>query len=160
MPQRTHQYLITTAWTGNRGEGTSSYRAYSRDHEITGDDKPSILGSSDPSFLGDRTRYNPEEMLVASLSACHMLWYLHLCTDQKILVVSYKDKAEGVMQENKDGSGHFAQVILKPTIIITDARHIDAARDLHELAHDKCFIARSVNFPVLCNPTIEIDVPH
>lgn len=154
MAERTHQYAVTTIWTGNRGKGTSNYRAYSRDHEISGDGKQTILGSSDPAFLGDPARHNPEEMLLASLSACHMLWYLHLCTDQKISVVSYEDHAEGVMQENADGSGQFAHVTLNPTIIVADTSDIEAARELHANAHNKCFIARSVNFPVHCRPTI------
>jgi len=157
MTERRHQYAVTTTWTGNRGEGTSTYRAYSRDHEIKGDGKLTILGSSDPAFLGDSARFNPEEMLLASLSACHMLWYLHLCTDRKILVASYEDQAEGVMQENTDGSGQFAHVTLKPTIVIDSADKIETAHELHKAAHNRCFIARSVNFPVNCMPSISSD---
>src|SRR5262245_27862049 len=111
----THTYEIRITWIGNRGSGTSSYTAYSRDHEIAIAGKAAPLpGSSDHSFRGDAARYNPEELLVSSLSACHMLWFLHLCADAGISIVSYEDAAHGVMRENPDGSGNFVEVVLKP----------------------------------------------
>ena len=102
---REHSYLVNVRWTGNLGQGTANYRAYKRDHEISAAGKPPVFASSDPNFHGDKARYNPEELLVASLSACHMLWYLHLCAVQGVIVVGYEDEATGIMEENKDGSG-------------------------------------------------------
>src|ERR1700720_4094993 len=146
--QREHRYSVNVAWTGNTGKGTSDYRSYTRDHEIRVPGKPPIHGSSDPKFRGDPVRYNPEELLVASLSSCHMLWYLHLCAINGIVVTDYKDEANGVMAENADGSGAFVEVTLNPHVTI-DA-HSDPAKALllHEEAHRYCFIANSVNFPV------------
>jgi organic hydroperoxide reductase OsmC/OhrA len=150
-----HHYRITTTWTGNLGTGTSDYRAYSRDHEITiaGKNAP-LAGSSDAAFRGDPARYTPEELLVASLSACHMLWFLHLCADAGIVVIDYEDAASGAMSENADGSGEFTRVVLRPRAVITDAARIADAIALHPRAHELCFIARSVNFPVEHEPVI------
>jgi organic hydroperoxide reductase OsmC/OhrA len=146
---REHHYRITTTWTGNLGTGTSDYRAYSRNHEIKilGKSAP-LPGSSDPAFRGDPARYTPEELLVASLSACHMLWFLHLCADAGIVVTEYEDVASGAMSEHPDGSGEFTMVILRPRAVITDSARIADAMALHPRAHEWCFIARSVNFPV------------
>lgn len=143
-----HNYAVAVKWTGNDGDGTKNYRAYRRDHTISGAGKPEIQGSSDPSFRGDPARYNPEELLVASLSACHMLWYLHLCAVNKIVVVEYRDNASGVMQEHEDGSGEFVRVTLKPLVAVRAGCNRDRALTLHQEAHHKCFIARSVRFPV------------
>ncbi|HEX6960112.1 MAG TPA: OsmC family protein [Ferrovibrio sp.] len=145
---KTHRYEAEIVWTGNQGTGTSSYKAYSRDHVIRAAGKPDIAGSSDPAFRGDPARYNPEDMLVASLSACHMLWYLHLCAANKIVVQEYRDPAIGVMIETADGSGHFESVTLRPRITIAAGGDVELAKRLHEEAHAKCFIANSVNFPV------------
>jgi len=156
MTTALHSYATDLVWTGNRGEGTSGYRAYDRAHEISVAGKPVIPGSSDPHFRGDATRYNPEELLVASLSACHMLWFLHLCADAGIRVERYTDSATGAMQETADGGGHFTEVVLRPAVRIAgDVEHarIDA---LHERAHELCFIAQSVNFPVRCEATLEV----
>ena len=144
-----HHYQITTTWTGNLGTGTSHYRAYARDHEILAPDKTSsVLGSSDPAFRGNRSRYNPEELLVASLSACHMLWFLHLCAEAGIVVTGYSDGATGIMAEHADGGGEFSRVTLHPHAVITDPKRIAEAAALHAKAHHLCFIARSMNFPV------------
>jgi organic hydroperoxide reductase OsmC/OhrA len=148
MP-KTHRYAVNVKWTGNTGSGTSNYRSYERRHEISAEwQKPIILGSSEPAFRGDPGRWNPEELLVASLSACHKLWYLHLCAVEGIVVVEYVDHAEGFMEEGTDGSGHFQRVILRPIVKIAASSDIGKARELHEEAHAKCFIANSVNFPV------------
>lgn len=143
-----HRYEVRVDWTGNEGQGTKTYTAYRRDHTIVADGKPEIPGSSDPSFRGDRSRYNPEELLVASLSACHMLWYLHLCAVNKITAIEYRDEASGVMQEHGDGSGEFIRVTLRPVVVISAGGDEAKALDLHHQAHQLCFIARSVNFPV------------
>lgn len=152
-----HRYKVVVEWTGNTGTGTSSYKGYERCHEISaGAQKPPILGSSDPGFRGDPARWNPEELLVASLSACHKLWYLHLCAGSGVVVTSYVDHAEGEMEENADGGGHFLRVMLRPEVTITAASDIAKARELHHEAHAKCFIANSVNFPVDHNPQIRV----
>jgi len=150
-----HRYAVSTAWTGNLGRGAADYRAYSRNHELGASGKAATIAcSSDPVFRGDASRYNPEELLVGSLSACHMLWVLHLCADAGIVITDYADEAEGVMRENDDGSGEFVRVTLRPDVVITDASRIDQARALHDKAHELCFISRSVNFPVEHEPHI------
>jgi organic hydroperoxide reductase OsmC/OhrA len=154
---REHSYLINVRWTGNAGTGTSGFREYQRDHEISASGKPSIPGSSDPNFRGDKARYNPEELLVASLSACHMLWYLHLCADAGIVVTEYHDDATGAMLETDDGGGRFTRVTLRPVVKVAGAVDPEVARRLHERAHHLCFIANSVNFPVLCEPSLRFD---
>ena len=152
--KREHRYSITVVWTGNLGNGTSSYRAYSRNHDIRAAGKPSIPGSSDPAFRGDASRWNPAELLVASLSACHKLWYLHLAADDGITVTAYIDLAEGVEEERPDGSGRFTHVTLRPSVTVTAGTDVARADALHHVAHEKCFIANSVNFPVSCEPKI------
>ncbi len=150
-----HTYRCEIEWTGNEGEGTKTYASYRRDHVINVTGKPSIAASSDPSFRGDRSRYNPEELLVASLSSCHMLWFLHLCAVNKIAVLEYRDIAEGVMRENKDGSGEFVRVTLSPQVRIAEGGNEQEAVALHRKAHDLCFVSRSVNFPVEIAPTVQ-----
>ena len=154
---KSHAYEIDRTWTGNRGTGTSSYKAYDREHEIVANGKPILPGSSDPVFRGDRTRYNPEELLVAALSACHMLAYLHLCADAGVVVTGYVDHAHGVMTETPDGGGRFVEVVLRPEVVLEDERHRDRAMTLHDDAHHLCFIASSVNFPVRCEATARVD---
>lgn len=151
-----HHYVLTTKWTGNKGEGTRNYRAYDRDHILMADNKPDIPGSSDPSFRGNKTRYNPEELLVASLSSCHMLWYLHLCSEAGIVVVDYTDKATGTMVETADGGGHFSHVTLYPEVVVTDVSMIEKANKLHYQANKLCFIANSCNFPVHHVPSCRV----
>ncbi|QDK81370.1 OsmC family peroxiredoxin [Spirosoma sp. KCTC 42546] len=148
-----HQYALTIKWTGNTGEGTSTYRSYERSHIISVDNKPDIPGSSDPAFRGDSTKYNPEELLVASLSTCHMLSYLHLCAVAGVNVIEYTDKATGVMVETPDGGGHFSEVTLHPHVVVADSSMIDKANELHHQANKLCFIANSCNFPVHHEPT-------
>jgi organic hydroperoxide reductase OsmC/OhrA len=152
-----HNFNVRTTWTGNTGQGTADYRAYKRDHEIGGPAKSApILGSSDPAFRGDASRYNPEELLIASLSACHMLWMLHLCADAGITVMSYSDDASGTMSLDADGSGRFLEVVLRPSMKIADASRIPDAEALQHRAHEMCFIANSVNFPVRCEARFEV----
>jgi organic hydroperoxide reductase OsmC/OhrA len=149
-----HTYRCELEWTGNDGQGTKTYSSYRRDHVVRVDGKPPIPASSDPIFRGDKTRYNPEELLVASLSSCHMLWYLHLCAVNNITVLEYHDNAEGIMRENQDGSGEFTGVTLKPQVRIAEASKVALAEDLHHKAHSLCFISRSVRFPVETSPTV------
>ena len=158
MP-KIHHYAVTIQWTGNTGSGTISYRSYERQHEIAAPLKPPIPGSSDPFFHGDPARWNPEELLVAALSACHQLAYLHLCADAGIVVVAYSDRAEGTMLQTPDGGGHFETVTLHPHVTIAPGSDAAKAHDLHHAAHTLCFIANSVNFPVLCEPEIVLADP-
>jgi organic hydroperoxide reductase OsmC/OhrA len=155
MAARRHLYRTSLAWTAPGGVGTTSYTAYSRDHTISGAGKPDLPASSDPAFRGDAARYNPEELLVASLSSCHLLWYLHLCARAAIVVVDYRDDAEGTMVEDAAAGGRFERVILRPRVTISRGDRARAA-DLHHEAHRLCFVANSVNFPVEVEPTIEV----
>ncbi|WP_166345865.1 OsmC family protein [Phytoactinopolyspora limicola] len=145
-----HHYELTVEWTGNRGAGTANYRAYGRDHDVRRDGKPTtIAGTADPTFRGDPERWNPEELLVASLSQCHMLWFLHLAAVADVVVTEYVDTPVGTLTLDKsDGSGQFTEVVLRPSITVTDESMITKIERLHERAAEKCFIARSVNFPV------------
>jgi organic hydroperoxide reductase OsmC/OhrA len=152
-----HRYEVTMTWTGNLGEGTSTYRGYSRNHTIEAPGKPAIPASSDPHFRGDASRYNPEEMLVASLSACHMLWYLHLCADSKIVVTAYSDTPTGLMVETGDGGGRFREVVLRPRVSLKKGSDPNLARRLHERANELCFIANSMNFAVRHEPQILVE---
>ena len=154
---KTHHYQSTVTWTGNKGSGTSDYLSYSRDHIIAIENKPDLHGSSDTAFRGDGTKHNPEDMLLASLSVCHMLWYLHLCADAGIIVTAYTDNPSGVLQERESGGGKFTEVNLQPIVTIANADMIELALSLHEKAHDNCFIANSVNFPVKHEPRIFMD---
>jgi organic hydroperoxide reductase OsmC/OhrA len=152
--RRTHRYDVTMSWTGNWGTGTSGYRSYGRDHEIGADGRPVIEGSSDPAFRGDKTRWNPELELVAALSQCHMLAYLHVCATAGVVVTAYEDAPYGLMAETEDGGGHFTEVVLRPRVTIADADMAEKAMTLHEDASEKCFIANSVNFPVRHEPSV------
>lgn len=151
-----HDYHVRVVWTGDRGTGTSDYRAFGRDHRILIEGKPELLGSSDPAFRGDATRHNPEDLLVASLAACHMLWFLHLAAESGLIVTAYTDDAHGRMRLAADGGGRFEAVTLRPVVTI---RAGDPARAgaVHDEAHRRCFIANSVNFPVTHRPEIRVD---
>jgi len=152
---KVRKYLSTTTWTGNLGVGTQSYKAYSRDFESAGEKKATpIQGSSDPAFRGDAARYNPEELLVSALSACHMLWVLHLCADAGIVISEYADDAIGEVVEHPDGAAEFTSVTLRPRMVIQDRARIEDATELHHRAHEVCCLARSVNFPVRTEPTV------
>ncbi|MGK5529869.1 OsmC family protein [Streptomyces sp. URMC 129] len=157
---REHGYDVTVRWTGDTGEGTAGYRAYARDHEVTVAGKPTmILGSADPAFVGDPDRWNPEELLVASLSQCHMLSYLALCSLKRVVVTGYEDAAQGTMRETPGGGGAFAEVVLNPVVTVAEEGMVEAATALHEEAHRICFIANSVNFPVRHAPVIRVSAP-
>jgi organic hydroperoxide reductase OsmC/OhrA len=150
---KTHNYKIAMRWTGNDGRGTQSYTSYRRDHIVKGEGKPEIPGSSEPAFRGDPSRYNPEELLVSTLSSCHMLWYLHLCAVNGIVVTEYSDEATGTMNQDAEGSGQLQEVTLHPKVKIDSGDPVKA-ESLHHEAHRLCNIARSVNFPVHCESTL------
>lgn len=152
-----HHYKIALEWTGNEGLGTKNYRSYNRNHKLHAEGKQhGILGSSDPSFLGDSSRYNPEELFLSSLSTCHMLWYLHLCSVHKVVVTAYLDQATGIMEEDEDGGGRFTAVTLYPQVKVTEADMIPKANELHEAANKMCFIANSCNFKIGHKPRTEV----
>jgi organic hydroperoxide reductase OsmC/OhrA len=151
-----HEYQTNLTWTGNQGEGTKKYNSYTRDYTIEILNKLSILGSSDPAFLGDANKHNPEDLLVSSISSCHMLWFLHLASTKGIVVVDYSDKATGVMIEQEDGSGYFESVTLNPIVTITDATRFEETNELHQLANKYCFISNSLNFKVKHHPICQV----
>jgi organic hydroperoxide reductase OsmC/OhrA len=152
-----HHYKANIAWTGNKGEGTKAYDSYGREHTISIEGKPAILGSADTPFRGDASKHNPEDMLLSSLSVCHMLWYLHLCADAGINVVKYTDNASAVMVQVQGGGGNFAEATLHPIVTITDSSMMEKANALHVEANKKCFIANSVNFPVKHEPSCLVE---
>jgi organic hydroperoxide reductase OsmC/OhrA len=156
MAGKQHTYSVSVTWTGNTGSGTSRYTSYSRDYTVASPGKPDIAGSSDPAFRGDPKRYNPEDLLVVALSSCHMLSYLHLAAVGGVVVTNYVDDAGGVMTQDTKGSGAFTRVTLRPKVTITANSDPAKARDLHHAAHEVCFIANSVNFPVDCEPEIVV----
>ncbi|CAG5072532.1 hypothetical protein DYBT9623_04184 [Dyadobacter sp. CECT 9623] len=153
---RQHHYKTTIEWTGNTSRGTADYRAYERSHTAKIEGKPGIDLSSDPAFRGDRTRHNPEELFVASIASCHMLWYLHLCTEAGVVVLEYQDRATGTMEETDNGSGRFTEVILYPVVKVSDESMLQKANELHHKAHEYCFIANSCNFPIRHEPVSTI----
>jgi organic hydroperoxide reductase OsmC/OhrA len=153
---RQHHYSILVQWKGNLGQGTSSYHSYERSHTVTIAGKPDLDCSSDVAFMGDKSRYNPEELLVASLSSCHMLWYLHLCAEEGVVVLDYADDATGSMAETSNGGGYFTEVVLSPAVIVAEASMVNKANELHKKANELCFIAKSVNFPVRHRPSTSV----
>lgn len=155
---KAHNYQIKVEWTGNEGNGTLNYKSYNRNHEISSDGKyDGINGSSDPTFLGDKTKYNPEDLFISSISACHMLWYLHLCSVNKIVVTEYIDNATGIMEETENGSEKFTEVTLNPNVKITNPDLINKANELHSEANKMCFIANSCNFKIGHKPNTIVD---
>jgi organic hydroperoxide reductase OsmC/OhrA len=153
---RKHEYRLQLEWKGNKGNGTNGYRSYSRHHSIKFNNKPEISGSSDPAFMGDPACHNPEDLLLSSVAACHMLWYLSLCAKQGIVVLQYSDRPTGIMMEKKDGSGQFIEVNLNPEIVVADTGMIERAISIHQEANKMCFIANSVHFPIHHHPTITV----
>lgn len=151
-----HHYKATIEWTGNKGSGTSGYAAYERSHTIFIEGKKPLEASSDKPFRGDATRHNPEDLFLTSIASCHMLWYLHLCADNGIIVESYTDYASGLMETRKeDGGGKFTEIVLAPVIVVQDISMVDKAYQLHKRAHELCFLAASVNFEVIVQPKIK-----
>lgn len=157
---RTHQYQVSTEWTGAGSTGTINYQAYGRSHVSQAAGRPELLGSSDPAFRGDSSRWNPELLLVAALSQCHLLQYLHLCAVNGVTVVAYQDDASGVMAEDGEGGGRFTGVELRPIVTVASPDMVARAEDLHHEAGSKCFIATSVNFSVTHSPLIHVRDPR
>jgi len=151
-----HDYRARLIWDGNLGEGTSTYTGYGRKYRVQFDGKPDLPGSADPIFRGDPGVYNPEDLFVASLSSCHLLSYLALCARSKISVVAYEDDASGTMVLRPDGGGSFESVTLRPRVTIAPGGDEKRALELHDIAHDFCFIAASVSVPVRHEPEIKV----
>lgn len=158
MTDRTHQFRAVVEWTGNLGTGTSDRKSFSPAHEISvpGMGRPPIPASADPAYRGDGARWNPEDLLVASVATCHQLWYLNLCAAAGVTVTAYRDEATGTLVQQAGGAGRFTEIVLHPAVTIAPGSDMEKARALHEKAHELCFIANSVNFPVRCEPDIRI----
>lgn len=149
-----HRYEVAVEWTGNLGTGTASYTAYGRNYVIRAEGKPEIAGSADKAFRGDAARWNPEDLFVAAASACHKLWYLHLCADAGVHVLAYADHAQGTMLDSPE-KGCFTEIVLRPRVSIRAGDNRELAEKLHHDAHEKCYVANSVNCPIRCEPIIE-----
>lgn len=157
MAEGEHTYTARVVWEGNTGRGTAGYTAYGREHRVEIDGKPDIAGSSDPAFRGDPHRHNPEDLFLASISACHMLYYLSLCARKGVRVLAYEDRADGVMRVEPAGDGRFHRVTLRPRVTLAADADAALARQLHETAHALCFIANSCNFPIGHEPTFQME---
>ena len=154
--KKQHIYNAIIKWTGNNGRGTKNYQAYERSHTILIEGKVDINCSSDPSFRGDKSKHNPEELLLSSLSSCHMLWYLHLCAANNVVVEEYIDKASGLMEETESGGGSFLSVTLSPIVFVKEPLMLEKGEQLHKEANKMCFIANSVKFPVYHQPEMKV----
>lgn len=143
----THTYELELEWTGDLGTGTSGYRDYSRDVLARSEGRPTLELSADRPFRGDPSRWNPEVLLLAALSECHLLSFLHVAVMHGVTVVAYTDTPVGEMEQSGIG-GHFTRVLLRPRVTITDPRHAELVPRLHEEAGAACFIASSMNFPI------------
>jgi len=146
-----HHYTLDLLW---QGDHTRDYDSYTREHHVRIAGKPDLIATADPAYRGDATKHNPEDLLLASLSGCHLLTYLALCARARINVLAYRDRAEGTLLLTKDGGGHFTEVVLRPGVVVADERMLEKARHFHGEVHKYCFIARSVNFPVRCEAEV------
>ena len=151
-----HHYALDLEWLGNTGQGTRTYEGYSREHVVRIAGKPDLRGTADPMFRGDAALHNPEDLLLAALSQCHLLTYLALCARARINVLRYRDRAEGTLMLTKDGGGHFTEAVLRPAVVVAQERLLEKARYFHGEVHKYCFIARSVNFPVRCEAVVKV----
>jgi organic hydroperoxide reductase OsmC/OhrA len=151
-----HNYKLALKWTGNQGSGTSNYKEFERSYSIQIENKPIINGSSDPEFRGDRTKHNPEELLLAAVSSCHMLWYLHFCSENKIIVLEYIDNATAILDETATGNGKFSSITLNPTVTVTEKSMVELATELHIKANEFCFVANSLNLKVEHKPIFNV----
>ena len=148
MATKQHNYNLTVKWTGNTGQGTANYDSYERSHSVSVPGKKQLNCSSDSPYRGDKSKNNPEDLLLASLSACHMLWFLHFCVEAGVIVIDYTDNAEGKMIQTSNGAGYFTEVILHPSVVVLNKSMIGKVEDIHKKASQFCFIANSVKFPV------------
>lgn len=154
-----HRYALTVTWTGNTGDGTATYRGYRRTHTVSAEGPPELLGSADRTFHGDRERWNPEQLLLAALSQCHLLSYLHVCAEAGVVVTAYVDRATGSMATDRDGGGRFTSVVLHPAVTVAEPGMVAAATAAHRRANQLCFIANSVSFDVHHEPVVRSEEP-
>lgn len=154
-----HIYKLTAVWTGNTGNGTKNVRAYERSHTVSIGGKPDLFLTTDNPAVGDKSKLNPEDLLVTAISSCHMLSYLYVCAMEGVVITAYTDHATGTMIENERGGGRFKEVILNPVFYVADESMVEKAIELHHKAHEICYIANSVNFEVKCNPTCKTESP-
>lgn len=147
-----HHYKLTTVWNGNKGTGTDTVRSYDRSHTVTIAGKPELHLTTDNAAVGDKSKLNPEDLLVTAISSCHMLSYLYVCALEGVVITAYTDHAEGTMIENSSGGGSFKEVTLRPQCKVMDSSMLERAIALHHKAHEICYIANSVNFEVKCEP--------
>jgi len=152
-----HTYKLTAVWTGNKGEGTKNVRNYDRSHTVSIQGKSELFLTTDNAAVGDKSKLNPEDLLVSALSSCHLLSYLYLCAMEGIVITSYTDNATGIMIEEASGAGSFKEVTLNPIFSVTDESMVERAIELHHKAHEICYIANSVNFEVKCNPSCNVE---
>jgi organic hydroperoxide reductase OsmC/OhrA len=151
-----HNYKLTAVWTGNKGDGTMNVRTYDRSHTVSIQGKPELFLTTDNAAVGDKSKLNPEDLLVSAISSCHLLSYLYLCSLEGVVITSYTDNATGIMIENAKGGGSFKEVTLNPLFYVTNDSMVEKAIELHHKAHEICFIANSVNFEVNCHPTCKV----
>ena len=151
-----HNYKLTAVWTGNQGDGTKNIRTYDRSHTVRIQGKPELLLTTDDPHVGDKSKLNPEDLLVTAIASCHLLSYLYSCSLEGIVVTSYADNATGIMIDNESGGGSFKEVTLNPICTVADESMVEKAIELHHKAHAICYIANSVNFEVKCNPTCNV----
>jgi organic hydroperoxide reductase OsmC/OhrA len=152
-----HNYKLTAVWTGNKGDGTKNVRTYDRSHTVSIQGKPELFLTTDNPTVGDKSKLNPEDLLVTAISSCHMLSYLYVCSLEGVVVTSYTDNATGIMIEKESGGGNFKEVSLNPVIKVANESMVEKATELHHKAHEICYIANSVNFEVKCNPTCSVE---
>jgi organic hydroperoxide reductase OsmC/OhrA len=152
-----HNYKLTAVWTGNKGDGTKNIRTYDRSHTVSIEGKPELFLTTDNTAVGDKSKLNPEDLLVTAISSCHMLSYLYVCSMEGIVITSYIDNATGIMVEQESGGGSFKEVTLNPIVHVADESMVENAIELHNKAHEICYIANSVNFEVKCNPTCTVE---
>lgn len=152
-----HHYKLTTVWHGNKGNGTKDIRSYSRSHTVSIAGKPDLHLTTDNAAVGDKSKQNPEDLLVSAISSCHMLSYLYVCALEGIVVTDYVDHATGTMVENDKGGGNFKEVTLNPVVTVAEKHMVAIAELLHHKAHDLCYIANSVNFEVNCKPRTKVE---
>jgi organic hydroperoxide reductase OsmC/OhrA len=152
-----HNYKLTTVWTGNKGDGTQNIRTYDRSHTISIEGKPELFLTTDNPAVGDKSKLNPDDLLVTAISSCHMLSYLYVCSMEGVVITSYIDNATGIMVEQASGGGSFKEVTLNPIVHVSDESMVEKAIELHHNAHEICYIANSVNFEVKCNPICKVE---
>lgn len=154
--QQIHNYKLTATWHGNKGTGTSGLKDYDRSHTVTIQGKPELHLTTDNPAVGDKSKWNPEDLLVTAISSCHMLSYLYVCALEGVVITAYTDNATGIMVEHEGGGGRFKEITLNPICEVADENMMEQAIALHHKAHQICYIANSVNFEVKCNPTCNI----